>query len=219
MKRIMLAIVCLTALAMAVQGVAAPQKDYKRLKRDLRLHFKPAHIEAPQSHKSFAVVRFRDRREQNNIGETQKHDIYAEPELVEWIGYSFYEQMLYNGYTVEYFESLDDVEGSFDFIITGDVNKYYFKHNALLQFEAEAAVTFYAYGKQVDVLVVEGEDKTTTRVKTRNITIKREARESEYRTALGVNFDDEVLAEELANLFDDMLGEFVHTMNKTRTRP
>lgn len=219
MRKILFFLVCLTVLAFAVQAVAAPKKDDRRLRRDTVLHFKPATIEAPQSHKTFAIVKFRDLRERKNIGETQKHDVYAEPSIEEWIGYSFYEQMLYNGYNVQYFESIEQVKGAFDFIITGDINEYFFSHNALLQFEAAADVTFYAYGKQVEVTVAEDATKTITQVKTKDITIKRNSRETEYRTALGVNFDDEVLAEELANLFDDILSEFVHTMNEVRTRP
>ncbi|MBN2139930.1 MAG: hypothetical protein JW718_02885 [Desulfovibrionaceae bacterium] len=218
MKTLFKAALIAAALGLLCLGPAPAAQDTaggKSETRVLKLSYTPSDIEAPKSPLKMAVVPFLDKRADRSIGLiADKCQVQASPEVGEWIGRALYQQLKHNGYDVSYFDDPAKVGDDFDFIIGGEVTRFFFRHPAMLQYDSDLRVTFVAAGIFTGVRVLasdEGLDVTSTK---KTVTFRKKAWETEHRTTLKSGLEDKMAQDELRDLFDDVLSEIVYLMNE-----
>lgn len=97
----------------------------------LNLDYTPIKIDSPPCSTKLAVVKFTESSPIKEIGQSNLFKYIPSVDVGTWMAKSLYTQLKYQGYDVEYFETMDEAGNSF--IITGVANKVYIERPGQLE--------------------------------------------------------------------------------------
>lgn len=97
----------------------------------LKLDYSPIKMDLPQCSEKIAVVKFTESEPINEIGQSKQFKYLPSVNIGTWMGQAVYKQLKFQGFDVEYFETMD--EAGEMFIITGIANKVYIKRPGQLE--------------------------------------------------------------------------------------
>jgi hypothetical protein len=146
MKKQPLAIAVLLLAAAVLMLPSYGFSAEKKMKETiLNLDYTPIKIDSPPCSTKIAVVKFTESSPIKEIGQSNLFKYIPSINVGSWMAKSLYTQLKYQGYNVEYFETMDDAGDNF--IITGVANKVYIDRPGQLEMK---------YKIQLDGMVTKG---------------------------------------------------------------
>ncbi|WP_027178986.1 hypothetical protein [Maridesulfovibrio bastinii] len=108
-------------------AVATVAKAEQKARRDstVNLDYNPIEIELPPCVKTIAVVKFKEVPPIKYVGISSTFKFKPSPDVGTWMAKALAEQLKNSGYTVKYFETMD--EAGDNYIITGIANRVVFE--------------------------------------------------------------------------------------------